>query len=70
MTNDNANVLMMTPADFVNLIQRSAVELARVLDAPNEQLTVDHVIEHIARMADFAKRAKEMIEARKKAEAA
>lgn len=70
MSNDNANVLMMTPADFVNLIQRSAVELARVLDAPNEQLTVDHVIEHIARMADFAKRAKEMIEARKKAEAA
>lgn len=70
MSNDNANVLMMTPADFVNLIQRSAVELARALDAPNEQLTVDHVIEHIARMADFARRAKEMIEARKKAEAA
>ena len=70
MSNDNANVLMMTPADFVNLIQRSAVELARVLDAPNEQLTVDHVIEHIARMADFAKRAKEMLDARKKAEAA
>lgn len=70
MSSDNANVLMMTPADFVNLIQRSAVELARVLDAPNEQLTVDHVIEHIARMADFARRAKEMIDARKKAEAA
>jgi hypothetical protein len=70
MSNDNANVPMMTPADFVNLIQRSAVELARVLDAPSEQLTIDHVIEHIARMVDFAKRAKEMIEARKKAEAA
>lgn len=69
MTNDN-NVLMMTPVDFINLIQRSAVELARVLDAPNDAVTIDHVINHIARMGDFAVRAKNMIEAKGKADAA
>ena len=69
MSNDN-NVLMMTPVDFINLIQRSAVELARVLDAPSEAVTIDHVIDHINRMGDFARRAKDMIAAKQKADAA
>lgn len=68
MSNDN--VVMLNAVDFMNLVQRQAVELARVLDAPGPNLKVEDVIEHIARMKTFADNAKALVDKMKTAEAA
>lgn len=68
MSNDN--VVMLNAADFMNLVQRQAVELARVLDAPGPNLKVEDVIDHIARMKMFADNAKALVDKMKTAEAA
>lgn len=52
------NVIMMNQHDFVNMVQRQAVELARVLDVPGPNLTLDDVVAHVERMLSFAKKAK------------
>lgn len=68
MSNDN--VVMLNAADFMNLVQRQAVELARVLDAPGPNLKVEDVIDHIARMKMFADNAKALVDKMKTADAA
>lgn len=68
MSNDN--VVMLNAPDFMNLVQRQAVELARVLDAPGPNLKVEDVIDHIARMKMFADNAKALVDKMKTADAA
>lgn len=68
MSNDN--VVMLNAADFMNLVQRQAVELARVLDAAGPNLKVEDVIDHIARMKMFADNAKALVDKMKTADAA
>lgn len=68
MSNDN--LVMLNAVDFMNLVQRLAVELARVLDAPGPNLKVEDVIDHIARMKMFADNAKALVDKMKTADAA
>jgi len=64
------NVIMLNAADFMNLVQRHAVELARVLDAPGPSLKIEDVIAHVDRMKSFCEKAKGLVDQMQKADAA
>lgn len=64
------NVVMLNAADFMNLVQRHAVELARVLDAPGPNLKIEDVLAHVERMKSFCDKAKALADQMQKADAA
>lgn len=64
------NVVMLNAGDFMNLVQRQAVELARVLDAPGPNLKIEDVIAHIDRMKAFAEKTKAIVDQMQKEKAA
>lgn len=48
------DTIVLNPNDMVNLIQRQAVELARVLDVPNGNVSTKHICDHVKRMLSLA----------------